>query len=74
MIDREWRESASNFGGGSWLLYLECGHVEWRKDSSGAQRRVKCYECKMGRTKHDPEWDAKFGPNTKLSHDREREA
>lgn len=35
VLDRDWQPGRSNFGGGSWMLYLECGHVEWRKASAG---------------------------------------
>jgi len=45
------------------MLYLECGHVEWRKASAGTPLKIKCPDCARGRTAKDPEWLAKYPEN-----------
>lgn len=45
---------------GSWKLFLECGHVEWRKGSQKLPIKVKCRDCTLGRTEKDSDWIAKF--------------
>lgn len=63
VLDRDWQPGRSNFGGGSWMLYLECGHVEWRKASAGTPLRIKCPDCARGRTAKDREWLEKYPEN-----------
>lgn len=67
VLDRDWQPGRSNFGGGNWMLYLECGHVEWRKASAGTPLKIKCPDCARGRTTKDPEWLAKYPENVMMS-------
>lgn len=47
------------------MLYLECGHVEWRKASGRTPLKVKCPDCARGRTNKDPEWAKKYPENVR---------